>query len=375
MVDSTARESGWAVFRRRVIALGGTGLLGAVAGFSGNGEASPATNGSPETTEPPAGDRDGEEGGEKADRPNGDDYDIVVAQDGSGDYETVQAAIDAVQPDTSEETRVYITEGRYKEKLELPADRTDVTFIGENVEETVLTYDDHADKIGEDGEEIGTSGSSSFFVWGDDFTARNITFENAAEPVAQAVAIRIDADRVAFENCRFLGNQDTLYNFGRRTRQYFEDCYIEGDVDFIFGRATAFFEDCEIRCTDEGFIAAPAQPDDVEHGFVFRDCDVVGDAPSESVYLGRPWEPYGRTVYIDCELGDHIRPRGWEPWDEPEHGDKTKTAYFAEYDNSGPGYTPDERADWSHQLSETVAAEYTIENVLDGWDPRTREER
>ncbi|WP_049914617.1 pectinesterase family protein [Haloterrigena salina] len=356
MVDTNARESRRPVVRRRMIGLVGTGLLGTVAGYSGDGKASSGTSGATDCSA-------------------SDEYDIVVAQDGSGDYETVQAAIDAVPSDTSEETRVYIKEGRYKEKLELPADRTDVTFIGESVEETVLTYDDHADKIGDDGEEIGTSGSSSFFVYGSDFTAKNITFENAAPDVAQAVAIRIKADRVAFENCRFIGNQDTLYNFGRRTRQYFEDCYIEGDVDFIFGRATAFFEDCEIRCKDEGFIAAPAQPENVAHGFVFRDCDVVGDAPSETVYLGRPWEPYGQTVYIDCDLGDHIRPQGWEPWDEPEHGDKTKTAFFAEYDNSGPGYTPDQRADWSHQLSETEAEQYTIEAVLDGWDPQSRLEK
>ncbi|WP_222912971.1 pectinesterase family protein [Natrinema sp. SYSU A 869] len=370
MVDNNARESERSILRRRMVALAGTGLLGAIAGYSGDVEARPTTNGSPNTSESATGDGDDEEDSAESDCLEDGDSDIVVAQDGSGDYETVQAAIDAVQPETSDETRVYIKEGRYKEKLELPADRTDVTFIGESAENTVLTYDDHADKLDENGDEIGTSGSSSFFVWGDDFTAKNVTFENAADPVAQAVAIRIDADRVAFDNCRFIGNQDTLYNFGRRTRQYFRDCYIEGDVDFIFGRATVFFEDCKIVCKDEGFIAAPAQPEEVENGFVFKDCDVVGNAPSESVYLGRPWEPYGRTVYIDCDLGDHIRPQGWEPWDEPEHGDKTKTAFFAEYDNSGPGYTPDQRAEWSHQLSETEATEYTRENVLNGWNPR-----
>ncbi|WP_408960274.1 pectinesterase family protein [Natrinema sp. 74] len=375
MVDSDARESRPTVSRRRMVAFTGAGLLGTTAGYSGDGKADPPSNESTNTAGPSPESRNDEEDGAEDGCHEDDDYDIVVARDGSGDYETVQAAIDAVQPNTSDETRVYIRDGRYKEKLELPADRPNVTFIGESAENTVLTYDDHADKIGDDGEEIGTSGSSSFFVWGDDFTARNVTFENAAEPVAQAVAIRIDADRVAFDNCRFLGNQDTLYNFGRRTRQYFRDCYVEGDVDFIFGRATAFFEDCEIYCKGEGFIAAPAQPADVEHGFVFADCDVVGDAPHESVYLGRPWEPYGQTVYIDCELGDHIRPRGWEPWDEPEHGDKTKTAFFAEHDNSGPGYTPDQRVDWSHQLSETEATAYTRAHVLSGWNPRRRLER
>ncbi|ELY97724.1 pectinesterase family protein [Natrialba aegyptia] len=363
--DSHSEQS---VLRRRLLAVTGAGVLGAMPGYSTTGGSAPGANATAATD----GGRDiaAANDSESTGRPDGDDYNIVVAQDGSGDYETVQAAINAVQPNSSEETRVYIKTGRYKEKLELPEDRINVTFVGERVEDTVLTYDDHADKRDENGDEIGTSGSSSFFVWGDEFSARNVTFENAAEPVAQAVAIRIDADRVAFDNCRFLGNQDTLYNFGRRTRQYFTDCYIEGDVDFIFGRATAFFDDCTVVCTDEGFIAAPAQPEDVAHGFVFKDCDIRGGAPSQSVYLGRPWEPYGQTVYIDCELGDHIRPVGWEPWDEPEHGDKRETAYFAEYDNHGPGYTPEQRADWSHQLGEDEAAAYTVETVLDGWDPR-----
>ena len=370
MADDSSRESGWSVSRRRMVALAGTGALGSIAGCTG-GESDPAANGSTDESEPEDEERDIEELMSEYRCPETDgDYDVVVAQDGSGDYETVQAAIDAIEPGTFDGTRVYIKEGRYKEKLTLPANRTDVTFVGENVENTVLTYDDHADKTNEHGEELGTTGSSSFFVWGPDFTAKNITFENAAPDVAQAVAVRIDADRAVFENCRFLGNQDTLYTYGRGTRQYFKDCYIEGDVDFIFGLATAFFEDCEINCKDEGYIAAPAQPEDQEYGYVFKNCDVTGDAPNDSVYLGRPWEPYGQTVYIECDLGDHVRPVGWEPWDEPDLPDKTKTAYFAEYANSGPGYTPDRRADWSYQLSQAEAAEYTLETVFDGWNPR-----
>ena len=373
MVDDSNRADGWPVSRRRMVALASAGALGSIAGCTGDSSSDSEPNESSDDNETnPENDEKSIEEliAEYRCPETGDDYDIVVAQDGSGDYETVQAAIDAIEPGTFDGTRVYIKEGRYKEKLELPSNRTDVTFIGESAENTVLTYDDHADKTDEHGDELGTSGSSSFFVYGPDFTAKNITFENAAPDVAQAVAIRIKADRAVFENCRFIGNQDTLYTYGRDTRQYFKDCYIEGDVDFIFGLATAFFEDCEIFCKDEGYIAAPAQPEEQEFGYVFKNCDVTGDAPNDSVYLGRPWEPYGQTVYLECDLGDHIRPVGWEPWDEPDLPDKTKTAYFAEYGNTGPGYTPEQRADWSHQLDAEEAAEYTLENVFDGWNPR-----
>ncbi len=369
----------------------GTALLGSIAGCSGgesdgtptDGAAAPTatptdsptattTATATDTPSPTATDRDVEALMAEYGCPgDGDEYDAVVAKDGSGDFESVQAAIDAIPAGTFDGYRVFIEAGRYREKLRLPPNRTDVTFVGESAAETVLTYDDHADKIGDDGEELGTTGSSSFFARRIDFTARNITFENAADDVAQAVAIRIDGDRSYFENCRFVGNQDTLYNYGRGSRQYFRNCYVEGDVDFVFGLATAVFDNCKIVCKDEGYIAAPATPEEQSHGYVFRDCEITGDAPSQSVYLGRPWEPYGQAVYMNCYLDDVIRPRGWEPWDEPEHDDKTKTAFLAEYGNEGPGARPDERVDWAHQLSDAEADPYrSLDTLFDGWGIR-----
>lgn len=366
----------------------GTAVLGSIAGCSGgesNGtptDAAAATDSSAPTPtdtptstatatatqSPTATDRDIEALLAEYRCPGGEEYDAVVATDGSGDFESVQAAIDAIPPATFDGYRVFIREGRYEEKIRLPPNRTDVTFVGESAAETVLTYDDHADKPNGSGGDLGTSQSSSFFADGLDFTARNITFENAANPVAQAVAMRVSGDRAFFDNCRFLGNQDTLYNYGRGTRQYFRNCYVEGDVDFIFGLATAIFDDCTINCKDEGYIAAPATPEDQEYGYVFRDCEITGDAPAESVYLGRPWEPYGQAVFLDCYLDDVIRPAGWEPWDEPEHDDKTETAFLAEHGSEGPGAAPDQRVEWAHRLADEEAEQYrSLETLFDGW--------
>ncbi|ELZ19993.1 Pectinesterase [Halosimplex carlsbadense 2-9-1] len=375
--------------RRSVLSATGAAVLGALAGCSGDrsgetptaestptGSPAPAptdtaspTATSTDTPTPTATDRDIEALLAEYRCPGGEEFDAVVAEDGSGDFESVQAAIDAIPAATFDGYRVLIKPGRYEEKIRLPPNRTDVTFVGESAAETVLTYDDHADKSDGSGGDLGTSQSSSFFADGLDFTARNLTFENAANPVAQAVAMRISGDRAFFDNCRFLGNQDTLYNYGRGTRQYFRNCYVEGDVDFIFGLATAVFDDCEIHCTDEGYIAAPATPEDQAYGYVFRNCEITGDAPEESVYLGRPWEPYGQAVFVNCHLGDVIRPAGWEPWDEPEHDDKTETAFLAEYDNEGPGAAPDRRVDWAHQLSDEEAQPYqSLETLFDGWE-------
>lgn len=291
-------------------------------------------------------------------------WDFVVAKDGSGDYTTVQEAINAVPDFRKNRTTIFIKQGIYKEKLVLPASKTMVTFIGEDLENTILTYDDYASKKNHFGEEMGTTGSTSFYIFGEGFIAKNITFQNSADPVGQAVAVRVESDKVAFENCRFLGNQDTLYPHGKNSRQYYKNCYIEGTVDFIFGWSTAIFENCTIFCKTAGYITAPSTEESTKYGFVFLNCNITGDAPENSFYLGRPWRPYGKSVFIGCKLGKHIKPEGWHNWRDPE---KEKTAYFAEYKNTGEGADTKNRVAWSHQLSDSEAKEYSVKNIFGDW--------
>lgn len=300
-------------------------------------------------------------------------YDFVVAKDGTGDFETVQAAIHAVPDMRKQETTIFIKSGTYKEKLILPGSKTNVTFIGEDAKKTIITYDDFASKKNRFGEEIGTSGSTGFFVFGEGFTAKHITFENSSGPVGQAVAVRIDGDKVVFEDCRFLGFQDTLYPHGENSRQYYKNCYIEGTTDFIFGWSTAVFEDCEIFSKKGGsYITAASTTESTPYGFVFIGCKLTGDAPKNSVYLGRPWRPYAATVFIDCWMGKHIKPEGWHNWNKPE---AEKTTFYGEYNSSGPGADAGARVNWSHRLSREDLADYTLEKIFDGWIPGAGKEK
>ena len=297
------------------------------------------------------------------------DYNFVVAQDGSGDFTTVQAAINAV-PDYRKAgpTRIYIKKGIYKEKIVIAESKQSVQLIGEDG--AVLTYDDYAQKPNVFGEGKGTSGSGSVYIFGPDFLAENITFENTSGPVGQAVACHVAGDRAVFRRCRFLGFQDTLYTFGENTREYYEDCYIEGTVDFIFGKATAVFNRCELRSKRTGgFLTAPATPQGSNYGYVFYDCKLTADEGVEagSVWLSRPWRPYGKTVFIRCEMGQHIRPEGWNNWGKT---DNERTAYYAEYQCYGKGADTSRRVAWSHQLKDANA--YVMTNILkgaDGWNP------
>lgn len=291
-------------------------------------------------------------------------YDYVVATDGTGNFTSIQDAIDAVPHLRKVQTTIYIKDGVYKEKLILPSSKTNVCFQGESTMGTVITFDDFASRENSFGEAMGTSGSSGFFIFGDDFVARNITFSNTAGPVGQAVAVRIDGDRVVFEDCRFLGFQDTLYPHGDRSRQYYRNCYIEGTVDFIFGWATVVFEECEIFCKDHGYITAASTPESSDYGFVFLRCTITGDAPESSFYLGRPWRPYSNVVFLECELGKHIKPEGWHNWNKSE---AEKTAFYAEYKCYGEGADTTHRVDWSHQLSDEDAALYTPLRILGSW--------
>ncbi|WP_111445985.1 pectinesterase family protein [Breznakibacter xylanolyticus] len=292
--------------------------------------------------------------------------DFVVAADGSGDFTTVQGAIDAVPHLRKQRTIIFIKKGIYKEKLEVSTTKTNITLMGEEVQGTVLTYDDFAQKKNRFGEEMGTSGSASFYINGDGFVAENLTFENSSGPVGQAVAVRVDGDMVAFRNCRFLGFQDTLYPHGEESRQYYLNCYIEGTVDFIFGWSTAVFDGCVIFCKNTGYVTAASTLPETQHGFVFLDCRVHGSGKGTH-YLGRPWRPYASVAFVRCDLSDVIDVRGWDNWGKVTN---KATARFREGNNRGAGAGLSQRVGWMRQLTEEEMAPLTPEGILGNWLPQ-----
>ncbi|KFC60371.1 pectin methylesterase [Flavobacterium gilvum] len=292
-------------------------------------------------------------------------YDIIVDSKGSGNFLTVQEAINSVSDLKQMETTIFIKKGVYKEKIEVPQSKINITLIGEDKSKTILTYDDYASKMNTEGKAIGTSGSYSFAVNGDNFKAENITFENSAGAVGQAVAVRIDGDKVFFDNCNFIGFQDTIYTRADTSRQYYKNCYIEGATDFIFGASTALFEGCEIFSKKGGhYITAASTTLNKAYGYVFIDCKLTGDAEKETVYLGRPWRPNAKTVFIKCKMGEHINPLGWFNWNKLE---AEATTFYAEYQCTGKGAETSSRVKWSHTL--TDAKDYTVEKILNGWNP------
>jgi pectinesterase len=291
---------------------------------------------------------------------------LTVAADVSGDFKTVQAAIDALPEHATTRVTIYLKPGIYKERLLFPKEKPFVTLLGDDAAKTVITFNNTHNTLGPDGKILSTSKSASVFIYGSDFLAKNVTFENSAGPVGQALAINIYGDRAIFLNCRFLGWQDTVMT--NRNRQYFRDCYISGHVDFIFGAATVFFENCEIHCRNKGSITAASTTQPAPYGYVFDHCKITSEAPAGSVVLGRPWRPYGATIFLDTEMADCIKPEGWDDWGEANQ----KTARYAEYNSSGPGAAPDKRAAWTRQLDADEAKAITIESVLagkDNWDP------
>ena len=287
--------------------------------------------------------------------------DLTVAADGSGDVRTVQEAIDKVPVNNARRFIIRIKPGTYTEQIRVPADKPYVSFIGSDAGNTRLTFKISNKDAG------STSAAYAVYIGGHDFRAENITFENSFGTGSQAVAVLAEGDRLVFKHCRFLGWQDTLY--AKDGRQYYEDCYIEGHVDFIFGEAAAVFSNCEIHSKAVGYISAPMRfSEDEPTGFVFIKCRLKSENTRNGVYLGRPWRDYGRSVFIETRMDAHVRPEGWNHW-LPE---REKTAYMAEYKSSGPGASNDARVKWSHQLTSDEAKQFSVESFLkgkDGWDP------
>lgn len=294
------------------------------------------------------------------------EYDFIVSKQGDGHFNTVQEAINATPDFRKKTTRILIKKGIYKEKIIVSGTKQYIQIIGEQNQKVILTYDDFAQKQNNFGEEIGTSGSSTIFIYGDGFYAQNITFENSSGPIGQAVAAWVAADKAIFQNCVFLGFQDTLYTYGKGARQLYLNCFIEGTVDFIFGSSTAWFEKCTLRCKNSGYITAASTPIDIKNGYLFNQCQIIGNQSTGKFYLGRPWRPYAKVVFIHTEMPAFIDPRGWDNWRNIEN---EKTTYFAEYGNKGLGSNMENRVPWIHNLTETEAAKYQISTYFDDWNP------
>ncbi|MBO9198788.1 pectin esterase [Niastella sp. MAH-29] len=300
---------------------------------------------------------------------------LTVAQDGSGNYKTIQEAVNAMRDFSQERVTIFIKKGVYHEKLVIPSWKTNIALLGESRDSTIITNDDFSGKPLPHGKDTATGrdkystfNSYTVIVKGNDFRAENLTIQNTAGRVGQAVALHAESDRCEILNCRLLGNQDTLYVGIDSSRQYYKDCYIEGTTDFIFGPATVVFQNCTIKSLMNSYITAASTTMRQAYGFVFFDCTLIADTAAKKVLLGRPWRPHARTVYLHTKMGEHIAAAGWDNWRNPEN---EKTAYYAEYKSAGPGANATGRVGWSHQLTKKEAKQYTLKNIFGNWMPET----
>lgn len=286
------------------------------------------------------------------------EYDYVVSQDGTGDFSSIQSAIDACKAFPDQPVRIYIKKGIYNEKIKVAACNSHLQLTGESAESVIIRWDDYFDRINRG--RNSTFYTYSMMVEADDFRMENITVENSAGPIGQAVAIHTEGDRIVFTNCKFKGNQDTMYLSGQ-SRIYFQGCYIEGTTDFIFGAATAYFEECELHSKTNSYLTAASTPRDQKYGFVFYKCQLTAPTKVTKAHLGRPWRDFAKVVFIECEMGSHILPEGWSNWSGTK---RDKTAFYAEYKNTGAGSQTERRVGWSKQLSNIQAKEYSKVKVL-----------
>ncbi|RYG45376.1 MAG: pectin esterase [Chitinophagaceae bacterium] len=301
---------------------------------------------------------------------------LIVAKDGSGDYRSIQEAINAVRAYSPEPISIFIKSGVYEEKLVIPSWVTNITIKGESRDQTIITYNDYSGKMMATGADtinnktkFSTFNSYTVWVQGNDVQIENLTIRNTAGRVGQAVALHVDGDRFVIRNCNLLGNQDTLLTAGDSSRQYYDNCFIEGTTDFIFGPATAVFNNCIIKSLSNSYITAASTPKWKSFGYVFFNCQLIANEEAQKVFLGRPWRAFAKTVFIRCKLGPHIRPEGWDNWRNAEN---EKTAFYAEYKNTGEGATSEKRVAWSKQLTRKEAKEYTLEKIFAGtvaWKP------
>ena len=306
--------------------------------------------------------------GEAASRGKYDNTDtLYVAKDGSAEFHTLNDAVEVCRAFMEYKKVIFVKKGTYKEKVIIPSWLTNIEIVGEDRDQTIITYDDHANiRIPERPNGMGTFRTYTLKIEGNDITLKNITIENNAAKLGQAVALHTEGDRLTFINCRLLGNQDTVYTGVAGTRLFFKDCYIEGTTDFIFGPSTAWFEHCDIFCKANSYITAASTPQEIMYGYIFNHC-TIGCAPDVTkVYLGRPWRDYGYTLFMHCSLPVQIRPEGWHHWRE----EAKQTARYMEFENTGEGAATDKRVEWSRQLTKKEVKDITPDNVFrhaDNW--------
>ncbi len=288
---------------------------------------------------------------------------IVVARDGTGQFRTVSEAIEVCRAFMDYHKVIFIKKGTYKEKLIIPQWLQHIELCGEDRDQTIITWDDHANI-----NKMGTFRTYTLKVEGNAITLKNLTIENNAARLGQAVALHTEGDMLTFIGCRFLGHQDTIYTGTAHTRLYFKDCYIEGTTDFIFGPSTAWFEHCDIFCKLNSYITAASTPRDAQYGYIFNHCQVRCAEGVDKVYLGRPWRDYGYTLFMNCDLPRQIRPEGWHHWQK----EREQTARYMEYNNHGQGAAVNQRVAWSRQLSKKEAERITPQEVFriqSSWTP------
>jgi pectin methylesterase-like acyl-CoA thioesterase len=312
-------------------------------------------------------------------------YNLTVAQDGSGDYRTIQAAVAAAPDGRTAVFTIYIKDGIYSEKVTVPPTKPFVQLVGQSVANTILTWHDDNKTPDGKGGTLGTGGSGSIVVNATDFSALNMTFANSFGNGSQAVAISLYADRAAFKNCRFMGNQDTLLTYesgGAVSRHYFRDCYIDGNVDFIFGNAIAIFDNCTIYAkarvgnANTSYITAANTPATQAYGYLFRHTKIPDNGGATSYYLGRPWQnaarfseaagtlAHNKVVFLNTRLGRHVLPAGWAPWDAGTDVTKITNAECNSRDFDGHPVDPSQRVGWSRQLAPADTVVYTLATLF-----------
>lgn len=320
---------------------------------------------------------------------------LKVSKEENAQYTSIGEALAHIPADCDKPVTIEIAPGEYREKLRVS--RPFVTLKGENAANTVIVYDDRATAIMPDGSKRGTFRSYTLLLEEHDITLLDLTVRNDSGPrsrAGQALALYADGDRILVKNCRLESYQDTLFTgplppaplsqggftgpreFAPRIngRQLYENCCICGDVDFIFGSATAYFDHCEIASVYSeiprdpsvyGYVTAASTPEGQTYGYVFHNCNFTSTCPESSVYLGRPWRNFAKTVLLDCTLGSHIKPQGFHDWNKPE---AHSTVLYAEYNSTGKGAHSEERAPFVKQLSEEEALFYSKSNVLGDWE-------